>query len=124
MKIILDGTLEIEGDSATPSHGGIDAGEFEREGGKIKRRSQHNIVQAIRQFGFRFETDKTLPGEIRIRRPDDSIFYSNEGTALKKVWLEIERQFGFLPAWAFFQTVFLDYADRNTVENNMKLDFD
>lgn len=116
MSIILEGTLEMPGDDAVE--------DFEREGGKIKRRSQRNIVRAIRELGFRFETDDvSFPGEICIRRADDSFFYSNEEATLKKVWLGIERQFGFLPAWTFFRTVFIDYAERNAVPNNTRADW-
>lgn len=115
MSIILEGTLEMPGDEALE--------DFELEGGKIKRRSQRNIVRAIQHFGFRFETDENLKGDICIRRPDDSIFFINEKTPLKRVWLEIERQFGFLPAWAFFQTVFTDYAERNAVPSNAPIDW-
>lgn len=98
--------------------------DFEREGGKIIRRSQANIVRAIRQLGLRFETDETIHGEICIRRPDDTIFFSNEESQLKKLWLEIERRFGFLPAWAFFRTVFHDYAGRNSVVSSVQIDLD
>jgi hypothetical protein len=98
--------------------------DFEREGGKIIRRSQSNIIRAIHQFGFRFETDEMLSGEIRIRRPDDTFFYSNEDAPLKAVWLEVERRFGFLPAWTFFRTVFLDYAERNTVATSVQIELD
>lgn len=98
--------------------------DFEREGGKIIRRSQTNIIRAIRQFGFRFETDEILSGGICIRRPDDTFFFSNDDTPLKAVWLEVERRFGFLPAWTFFRTVFLDYAGRNTVATSVQIELD
>lgn len=98
--------------------------DFEREGGKIIRRSQNNVVRAIRQLGLRFETDDTMPGELCIRRPDDTIFFSGEESKLKSVWLEVERRFGFLPTWAFFRTVFLDYAGRNSVANNLRMELD
>lgn len=98
--------------------------DFEREGGKIIRRNQNNVIRAIRQLGLRFETDDTMPGELCIRRPDDTIFFPGEESKLKSVWLEVGRRFGFLPAWVFFRTVFLDYAGRNSVANNLRIDLD
>ncbi|MCW5691618.1 MAG: hypothetical protein KIT48_04575 [Pseudolabrys sp.] len=102
----LECTLTIEGDKA--------ADDFEREGGKIVRRSQANVVHAVKALGLQFtESDDDNPfGEITASRPDGTRFSADDDEAVKKLWLEIERQFGFRPAWTFFRMVFTDYAER------------
>lgn len=104
MSIVLEGTLEIEGDKPD--------GDFEREGGKIVRRSQANVIHAIHKLDLRFESDEMFDGDVQVTRPDGSTFYVSQEFALRKLHLELDRRFGFRPAWAYFRIVFLDYMDR------------
>lgn len=104
MSIILEGTLEMPGDKALE--------DFEREGGKIVRRSQANVIHAIHKLGLRFESDELFDGDVQVTRPDGSAFYMSQEFALRKLHLELDRRFAFRPAWTFFRVVLLDYVDR------------
>jgi hypothetical protein len=82
---------------------------FEMEGGKIVRRSQRNIIRAFELMGLQFEGQED--GNVQVVGFEYP-FLLTDDYMVNRLWLAIDRDYGFRPAKTFFHEVFLDYAAR------------